>query len=133
MRQGPLVPCLVLLALGAVLGGCGDSHEDAAKQSVDLMEELAVILEGIRDEPTAKAAAQKVDAWIEGRQKLQARLKAMGALTPEEEKAIEDRLRERKDALSRRIRAQLARLTMDPTLRAHIGELMSRLPAAMGK
>ena len=56
---------LVVLTTG-LMTGCGPSNYEknakVAQKLVNLMDELCVVLEGVKDEASAKTAAPKIDA-----------------------------------------------------------------------
>jgi len=88
VRQDPeaLVPALAgggLLLIGLIvliiymLGGGGDSHNAVAKDFVSILKESTAILETVKDEASAKAAAPKIDALAES---VNTRYKALSKL-----------------------------------------------------
>jgi len=119
-----------LIAL-VMLSGCGDSHEAAADDTVDLMEELADILESIKDEDSAKAASAELEDWAEDMQKISDRVKELEDLSADDEKALKEKYKEKMDEVGARIQKEMQRLMMDRELGKHFGDAMGKAMKAM--
>lgn len=113
--------------------GCGDKHESALDDSIDLREELAGILEGITDEASAKAASSKIEGWVADQKKLSERMESLDEPSAEEGKAMQEKYQGRMAAASARLHKQMQRLMMNPKLAPAIGEAMGKIQAAMQK
>jgi hypothetical protein len=85
MRTKPL---LVIVGLGlAFCAGCGDSPDSVMQDTLSTMKEMSAVLQSVKDEASAKAAAPKLKAVGARMQDLAKRGKAMN-LSKEQETAL---------------------------------------------
>jgi hypothetical protein len=85
MRTKPL---LVIVGLGlALCAGCGDSPESLMQDTLSSMKEMSSVLQSVKDEASAKAAAPKLNAIGARMQELGKRGKAMN-LSQEQQTAL---------------------------------------------
>jgi hypothetical protein len=101
------------------------THESLAEDMVDATEDLVSIMEGITDESSAKAAVPRIhkigdrmaDILRKGDE-----LEKSDPFTDEEEVALDEKIKERMEAISKRREEQLARLRMIPGALAIVQE-----------
>ena len=75
----------LLLAACLLLTACSsDSHEAIAEDTVALMKEMVVVLEGVTDKPSAEAAVSELEDIIERMDEIGERVEAMGELPADE-------------------------------------------------
>jgi hypothetical protein len=79
---------LVIVGLGlALCAGCGDSPDSLMKDTLSNMKEMSGVLQSVKDEASAKAAAPKLKAIGARMQDLAKRGKDMN-LSPEQQTAL---------------------------------------------
>jgi hypothetical protein len=84
-----------MIAAIALLAGCGgDTHESLTDEAVSIMKEVGAILDGVKDEASADAAAAKIDALSARGEDLEKRMKALGKPTEEQAKGLEKKMGE---------------------------------------
>jgi len=77
---------------------CGDSHEDAMEDQIDIMTEMAEILNGVADGDDAEDAAEDLKELGEKSEKILARMEELGEL----DKEMKDEMKEKyKDELTK--------------------------------
>ena len=120
--------------LATSLAGCGGGERDKlATQTIATMEELNTVLDGVKDEPTAKAAAPKVNELVDrfvGEMDRLRKLSGAGASDPPA-KAVGDKHEERFRTAARGIGLNLMAFRLDPGIRRQLGEPISRYDKVM--
>ena len=132
MRAGLAATSLLI----AWLAGCGDNQrEKLAGKTVATMEELNTLLDGVKDEATAKAAAPKmnelVDRWIGQMDRL--RKLGNGSANPGDPPSnlVGAKYEERYRDAARGIGLNLAAFRLDIGIRRHLDEPISRYDKAV--
>ena len=118
MRKLFIAP--LVLALGSLVG-CADSHESLREDTLDAMEEMVEAIEGIKDEASAKAAADKLKGFTEKMAEIEEKMKKLDKLSEEEEEALVAKLRPRFEELEKRRVAAMAKVPPDAL--KHLGSL----------
>jgi len=109
MRTLPLLllPTLLLIA------GCGpdlSSHEGVLDARLDLLEEMVVILEGVTDVDTAKAARSKMEALKGRMEEIEKAAKEIGNPPKDEDKRLEEKYKSRAMELQKRLMAAIGKI-----------------------
>jgi hypothetical protein len=68
--------------------GCGDTHESLMDDQIGAMEEVATILEGVKDKDSAKAAKPRLEALAKRQQDIEKRVKELGEPTDEKKEQL---------------------------------------------
>ena len=116
-----------LSACLALVAACGG---DPIEESMDIMEDMASVLEDIKDESSAKAAKPKLE-------KLAERMKAVQEEMNEDEMPPEERMEklkeygERMEKVQKRLMKEMFRIASDPKLSAALDEAMKDMDRAM--
>lgn len=114
--------------LGLALSACGgESHEAVMDEQFDLMGEIFDILDGVEDEASAKEAAKKIEALGEKLTDLAKRAEKLPEPTPEQEKALEARARERQAEFEKRSRAFATKMMQYPDLAQAFSQAMQAM------
>ena len=122
----------VLLSLW--LAGCGDNQrEKLGAETVATMEELNQVLDGVKDEPTAKSAAPKVKELVDRWAGQMDRLRKLGNANPDDapSKAVGEKYEQRFRDAARGIGLNLMAFRLDIGIRRHLGEPITRYDTAM--
>ena len=113
---------LALIVCSLLLSACGgDPYEKAAKQSVNVMEDMVEILEGVTDKASAEAARGKLEKLVSKTKEMKADLMKLGAPTPEQQKKLMEMaqsLQAETQALSRRMVEALTKINSIPEAKA---------------
>lgn len=108
---------LLYLAAGMLLtatAGCaGDPFEVTAADTVAAIKEYADVLSTVKDRASAEAARSQLEAAVEKMQSVHKRRQALGTPTPEQDAAVKQKYGTELDAQSKRMSAQMRRLSMD--------------------
>ena len=115
----------------AWLAGCGGERDKLAGETVATMEELNTVLDGVKDEPTAKAAAPKVNELVDRWVGQMDGLRKLGNASDPPAKAVGDKYEERFRSAARGIGLNLMAFRLDPGIRRHLGEPIARYDKAM--
>jgi hypothetical protein len=122
--------------LVAWLAGCGPGEQEKlAGETVATMEELNKVLDGIKDEPTAKAAAPKVnelvDRWAGQMDRLRKLAGASAKPDDPPSKAVGNKYEERFKDAARGIGLNLMAFRLDIGIRRHLDQAITRYDAAL--
>lgn len=115
-----LVVCAVCLGLAA----CGDQYDSATKQSLDIMEDFAAILEKAEPGTSAEDLKGKLEPLAKKMEALQKQMKDMPDPSSEREKALEEKYGERQKKLMERLMKAMAKHSANA---AEIGEMLDKL------
>jgi len=103
------LPGALALALGVALAGCGGKHENLERyeqvieEEVALLNELASVLETVKDKKTAEAAEPKVEAIGKKFNDLRERAGKLGKLSRAKYEGVEKKYRPEWDAAMKRL------------------------------
>jgi hypothetical protein len=107
----------LLVVLGVAVGcGKGKTQESQAKKWVGVLNETADLLATVKDEPSARAAAPKLQTLFQREKELQAAANAPGNLSMEEGQALQA-LRPEVEAAQARRQSELKRVSAMPGVR----------------
>jgi predicted Zn finger-like uncharacterized protein len=117
--SGGTIVLTVALVMGGlvVLGGLGvgiyfavhalaDSYgknEAAAKETISVLNELADALESVKDPPSARLAAARIEAVCDRMEQLATRIKGLPKLSPEDDKKLEQQFKAEITRINERI------------------------------
>jgi hypothetical protein len=110
--------------------GGGDSHKAAAADFLAVHMKLCKVLEGIRTEANAQAAAEEILALAAELDEVVDRQKALGDPTPAEDDALSREYVDRLKAANLRIKKSMERLHGDPRIWSFIGKPMKAFHVA---
>src|SRR6476646_11966115 len=97
-----------------------DSHESLTGKAVGTMKEIAALLEGVKDEASAKAARPKLKSLIAQLEDLNQREKKLPALTAEEVKTMNEKFGKEMPEVQQKFVGQILRISTDPALRSEV-------------
>lgn len=117
-----LVACLI----GLLAAGCGDSHESAMDDSLDLLEEMAVILEGIGSADDVEAASQKITKLGDEFAAIQERMDDLGKATEEQNKEFAVKFQNRMMEVMTRVQKAAEKTAKYPEIEKAFSAAMSR-------
>jgi hypothetical protein len=123
----------LVLVLALALTGCGDSRDSVIKDSISDMKKLVDVLKGIKDEASAKSAADRIKAITENMKAIKARADKLGKPSPEEDKALQAKYETEMKSITTDMGREMLRITMDPALREPMMQAMEQLQEAMRK
>lgn len=110
------------------------THESLVKDDLDHMEDMVSILESVKDTASAEAAVPRIrklgDRMTEHYRQVQ-RLKESDPLTEEEQKALTEKYKERKDALQERLSKERSRVQAISGVIAILQEPMNEISQKM--
>jgi len=124
---------LIALAFALVVMNCvgcgGDTHESLAAEQVSTMKELVTVLDGVKDEDSAKAAKSKVKSLVEKMNDINLRESKLKPPTQEEVKAMGDKYGKEMEALAPKLQGNMLRIMTDPKVSAVLQDLDTIKPA----
>lgn len=118
---------LTTFALFALSSCSRPTHESVTEGAVEVMEEMAEIMEGVDDEDSAKAAAKKIDKLADRMEKLKKQRDELGKPSQEEDEALKKKYEERMGKAMSRFLVAMAKLQSKPELQKHLEGSMKRL------
>lgn len=119
---------LLLMVSGLmVLTGCKSKEDKLMEESMDTMEELASVMETIKDADSAKAAKPKLEKLFKRLEELGNEGKALN-LSKEEQEALEKKHKERMEKVSKEFLKQMLRVMMNPKVAGELGDVMENAP-----
>jgi hypothetical protein len=98
-----IVAVVLVLMLARGGGGGFGQHEEAMKESLQLMGELEAALNEVKDQNSARVAAGKIEKVCDRVEALGKRVKALPKLTPAEDKQLQAKYKPQTDALTQRM------------------------------
>jgi DNA repair exonuclease SbcCD ATPase subunit len=110
-RSLTLLPIFLVLA---TLSGCGSNYnkrELALDETLTTMQELAAVLDTVNDEPSAKAAAPKIEQIADRLQNLAEQFESLPTLTKAEHDKLEAQFNDQFDALREQFAPNKERLS----------------------
>ncbi len=129
--QRPLIALGVIVTLCFFLGGCGDTHDSITQEMLAKFNELNTVLDGVKDEDSAKAAAPKVEAISTQLKEIQTRGSKLGKPSDTDQKAMRDKYEKQMQEAVGKLMQNAARIQMQPDLRKHLDAAMSKMPNSM--
>lgn len=119
--------CMVMVAALLVLSGCEETHDSVTKKTLAKMEETVKILEGVKDEASAKAAATKLEALGEEMKKMKEAHDKLGKPDTETEKKLKEKYEEQFKTVSTNLMKEMMRIATNPVLAKHIQDAMGKM------
>jgi uncharacterized lipoprotein YehR (DUF1307 family) len=103
-------------ALGLVfaVSGCGDSHESLTKDAIKLTNEMADVLESIKDKDSAEKAKPKLEKLAEKFKDLKKRMDKIGKPDKAKEEALEKKYKSDAEAAGKRLVTALGKAAAVP-------------------
>jgi hypothetical protein len=87
----------------SALGGAYGKNEAAAKETISALTELADALESVKDPPSARLAAARIEAVCDRMEQLASRIKGLPKLSPEDDKKLEQQYKAEITRINERI------------------------------
>ena len=105
------------------------AKEAMMKKGLDLLEELITAIESAKDDESSKAAMKKIEGLLPKAQALKAEGEKLGMdkLTPEEQKALETKFKDRQQNLQKRLFGVIAVLQKNPALMGAFQKLQQEI------
>ena len=123
---------VLLIIMGFIaslmLTSCGNKAESLMEKGVSKMEEVASILKTVTDKKSAEAAKPKLAAIAKEMESFQKEVEAL-KLTKEEEKALEDKYKDRMGQAMKDLMSESMRIAQNPELLPVLQELESIKPS----
>ena len=122
-----------LLAFAAALtfvvcSGCGDSHESLTGESLSTMKELVSVLDGVKDEASAKSAKPKLKSLMEKLKDINQRQSKLPAPTDAQVKAMDAKYGKQMEEISQKLQSQMLRIAFDPKIRGQLDDINLKGP-----
>lgn len=115
---------LIAVLMLAFCSGCGgETRESMAAESVSTMKELVTVLDGVKDEATAKAAKPTLKALMEKLNGLNERQAKLPMPTEAEVKALDEKYGKELDDVTHKFAGHMMRITFDPKINAELNDL----------
>jgi hypothetical protein len=114
-----------LLFMPAACGG-GGTHESLAEQGLLHLERFGALLEGVKDEASAKAAAPQLEALVGQLLDTKAAVEKLPAKSPELEQALNAKYAERGKAAGMRMMQGIMKIQGDEKIGAILGPTMEK-------
>jgi hypothetical protein len=105
---------LVLSLVAFLMPACGDSHDAAAEDTIDVLEEMAAAMQGISSADDAAAAVKTLEGLGEKMVAIQKRAKALGKTTPEQAEELAEKFGQRGIDAMKQIQMALMNLEQYP-------------------
>ena len=125
------VVAIVAVALFVCCSGCGDTHESLAGEGVATMQEMATVMEGVKDGPSAKDAKAKLTSLMEKLNKINERQAKLPTPTEAEGKAMEAKYGKQMEESSRKFQTQMFRVMGNPAIMGELGDLDQQMAKGM--
>jgi hypothetical protein len=127
MRKS-LVSVSVVAALCLTLAGCGDTHDSITREMLAQITELNKILDGVKDEASAKAAAPRVERTATKLKEIQDRSTKLGQPSEAEMKAMKAKYEKQMEEQAGKLIGNVMRIGMNPDLSKHLEPAMNKIP-----
>jgi len=108
-----------------------DSYEAVGEDALKMLDQVLVILKGIKDEETANAAVVQFKLMEQAGKGLAKRAEALGKPTEEQKKALEEKFMPKMKAFQQGMMAEFMRILSDPELLDSLTPLMEELEKSM--
>lgn len=123
MRSAALTCVAAMLLLVA---GCGDSPESVMDDTLATMNDMAAVLETVKDEATAKSAASKLEGLVEKMKSLKERADKMEKPSKEKEAELEKAYKEKMTAAGSRMMKAMMSAMQAPDAQKHLEPAMKK-------
>ena len=121
---------LALVAALLMLTGCGggaNTPEGVADEMVDIMEEMVTILEGVKDESSAKAAADKINSLSAKGEALGKKMEEVMPKDPEKAMEVAMKMLAKMAEVGPKLEAESKRIMNDPALAKHLEDALKKV------
>jgi hypothetical protein len=118
-RMFTLASILILIACS----GCGDTRESLANEGVSTMKEMVAVLDGVKDEASAKAAKPKLKSLLDQLNSINGRQAKLPAPTAAQTKELEGKYIKELAEVQQKLVMNMMRLSSDPKIGAQLGDL----------
>lgn len=116
------IAALLVLPLLVSLSGCGKTHESLAEDQMKVMEDVVATLKTVKDEATAKAAAEKLKTLKAKGDELEKQMKELGE-PPAELKTKYD---EKAKKVAGELVGEMIRIQGIPDAAKHLNEVFKK-------
>lgn len=99
------IPIFLLLGLLCGCGGAYGKHAAFEKEVIQALNDLADVLESVKDKDSSKAAADKIENVSDRMEKLKKRGDALPKLTKEEEEKLNQTFKDDREKAAKRLRS----------------------------
>lgn len=125
--MGKMMTFAAALVMAMLLTGCGgDTHEKVTVDMGKITDELATVLEGVKDEASAKSALSKIESIKSRMEDLGKRMKALGPPKAEDALKLAGKGFEVMAKSADRLEKEAARIKADPKLSAILDKALDK-------
>jgi hypothetical protein len=117
---------LILITFIGV-SGCKSKHEAAISDRLSYVKKLTAVLQGVKDEASAKAAVPKIEAIAKDMKALMEDMEKMGEPSKEEMEKLTKKYKSDAEKAGLDLMKEMARISTDPKLAAVLGGAMKNL------
>ena len=126
LRASTVIGCAMILV---ACGGDGiDSYDDVMEASVEVMEEMITVLEGVDDEASAEKAANEIEVLGNRLAKIADAAKGLPEPSEEEMLAMVEDQKDSMMAFQQRAMPQMMKMVQYPVLADAWGRAMENMP-----
>ena len=118
-----LVPAVLAALMLIACSGCGDTHESLTGEGVATMKQIVTVLDGVKDEASAKSASPKLKALMEQLNSINERQAKLGTPTEAEFTALESKYGKEMEELQQKMVGNMFRIMADPKINAVLNDL----------
>jgi gas vesicle protein len=122
---------LAALALMLLAGGCGKTHESIADDAISKMKEMQTALKDVKDESSAKSAAEKIKSIAADLKKLKEADDKLPKITADEKKKIDEKMKKASEENQKETEQAMTRIMADPKMAQPIMEAMQEFMKVM--
>ena len=131
LKTSAVILASVFLAT-LVVSCSGDTHEKIVDDTLTQMEEVATVIEGVKDKESAEAAAKKLEGMVGTFEKLAERMKEIGDPDEKTEKELEAKMETRMKELQEKMTAaMMSAASKDPAVISILQAPMEKIGKAM--
>jgi hypothetical protein len=130
-REIMRVVALTAMVLVLALQGCGGAptHESLAKDAMSIMKEFGAVLEGIKDEASAKSAEPALKKLAERMKTLSKQKEALPKLSEADEKKVMEKFTKEGEEIMGKLLKESMRVAMIPGANKVVEEAMKDIQA----
>ena len=126
LRASVAIGCALILS---ACGGSGiDSYEDVMNSSVEVMEDMITVLEGVDDEASAEKAADEIEALGDRLAEIAAAAKELPEPSEDEMLALVEDQKDNMMQFQERAMPQMMKMVQYPVLADAWGRAMEKMP-----
>ena len=118
---------IALLTFIAACGGAVDSHEDGLDETVDAMEELIEVLEGVTDKASAEDAKDEIEKLADRINDIKEQMEKLPQPTGEEQARLAKLDEEKIGPLMQRFMAAAMKVASNPEIRKILDPAMKKM------